>query len=93
MVLCLISSLRESELSRVRTIDKCFLLPMELGLHNHLGSSFILMFVNHGLSVCSVFRMWVIRCGEGLSSHVEIPMSTLSITICGQGLSSLMALT
>jgi hypothetical protein len=35
-----------------------------------------LMFANHGLSVCSVLRMCVIRCEEGFSSHVEMPVST-----------------
>jgi hypothetical protein len=91
IVLCSISSLSESWSSRVRTMDECFLLPIWSGPQSHLGCSFNLMFLNHGLLAYSVLRMCVIGCGAGLSSHVEIPVSTPSITICGQGLSSFMS--
>jgi hypothetical protein len=92
MVLRSVSSLSDSWSSRVRTMDECFLLPMLSIPHSHLGCSFSLMSANHGLSVYSVLRMCGIGCGEGSSSQVEIPMSTPSITIRGQGLSSLMSL-
>jgi hypothetical protein len=88
MVLRLISSLSDSWSSRVKTIDKCFLFPMLSDLQSHLGCSFNLMFANHGLLAYSVLRMCIIRCGEGFLSQVEIPVSTPSITIHGQGLSS-----
>jgi hypothetical protein len=50
-----------------------------------------LMFVNHGLSACSVLRMCIIGCGEGFSSHVDMPVSTPSIITHGHGLSSLIS--
>jgi hypothetical protein len=49
------------------------------------------MFTNHGLLAYSVLRMCVIGCREGFSSQVEIPVSTPSIMIHGQGLSSLIS--
>jgi hypothetical protein len=84
-------ALTDSGFSRVITKDECFLLPIWSGPYNHLGSSFILMLANHGLSACSVLRMCVIGCGEGFSSHVDMPVSTPSITIHGHGLSLLMS--
>jgi hypothetical protein len=91
MVLHSISSLSDSWSSRVRTIDECFLLLMWSFPHSYLGCSFNLMFANHGLSVYSVLRMCNIGCGEGSLSQVEIPVSIPSITIHGQGLSSLIS--
>jgi hypothetical protein len=91
MVFYSISSLSESWSSRIRTIDECFLLPIWSGPQSHLGCSFSLMFSNHGLSAYNVLRMCVIGCGAGLSSHVDIPVSTPSITIRGHGLSLFMS--
>jgi hypothetical protein len=50
------------------------------------------MFVNHGLSACSVLRICVIGCGEGFLFQVEIFVSTPLIVTHGHGLCSLMAL-
>jgi hypothetical protein len=61
MVLRSISSLKESGFSKVMTMEECFLLLIWSGPHNHLGSSFNLIFANHGLLVCSVLRMCDIR--------------------------------
>jgi hypothetical protein len=44
--------------------------------------------VNQRLSVFSVFKICSIECGDGLLSHIWMPMSRLSITTWGQGLSS-----
>jgi hypothetical protein len=41
MVLCSISSLKDSGFSKVMTMEECFLLPIWSGPHNHLGSSLI----------------------------------------------------
>jgi hypothetical protein len=57
MVLRSISSLNDSGFSKVMTKDECFLLPIWSVPHNHLGSSFRLMFANHGLSARSVLIM------------------------------------
>jgi hypothetical protein len=53
-----------------------------------VGSSFSFISVNQGLSVFYVFKMCSIEYGDGLLSHVWMPVSTLSITIQDHGLSS-----
>jgi hypothetical protein len=77
----------DSSLS-VITSDKCLLLLIVSRSHIHLGSSCILMSANHGLSAFNVFSMCLIGCGDRLSSHVWLPVSTPLIIMQGQGLPS-----
>ena len=92
MYLWLSSSFCAVSVSRVRTVEECCLELMVSWLHIHLGSSFNLMLSNHGLSARRVPKICSIEKGEGMSSQVEIPVSTPSMTMRGHGLSSLMDL-